>query len=332
MMMLLNKSLASRGGKIPLSCVMLVQNLATLILVHIFDSCLATEAKARWRMNLPPLRVQTCLAWLPVNLIFLVMLFSGFKTLQLVTVSLVSVCKNITNVFTTFGDRMLFGEPVSFEVLIALMLMIIAAYLGASDELRLDGGRFNMQAGFWMTVNCLATSAYGLQIKLSQKQTGLSPYGCTFYNALVATPLTFLWTIWNGDLLKFLGNVELLEPQYLFSLTMSSLIGFGIGFSVFWCISATSPTTYAMVGAANKIPLAVLGIMVFSEPVTANRVLFISIGLLAGIVYARAKSLLKKQGSKNHSRGPSKQEAIELKVDKLENGNVMMKDAGSHGE
>jgi len=306
-MMLLNKTISSEGARIPLSCVMLVQNLATLILIHVFDACLSDATKGMWKMRMPPFQLKTALLWLPVNIIFLLMLFSGFKSLQLVTVSLVSVCKNVTNVFTTMGDRLLFEEPVSQPIIFALFLMVLAAYLGASDELSDSKGNFEFWAALWISINCLSTSAYGLQIKMSQRQTKLKPYGCTYYNALVATPLTFFWTILSGDMSECIVNIPDMDQKFFISVILSSIIGFGIGFSVFWCISATSPTTYAMVGAANKIPLSLLGILLFGEPVTKERVSFISIGLAAGIIYARAKALLKDEKEKIDGPGSKDQ-------------------------
>jgi len=323
--MLLNKTLANKGDKLPLSCVMLVQNLVTLMLIYIFDAILSDKTKNSWKMKIPAFRVRTCILWLPVNIFFLTMLYSGFITLNKVSVSLVSVCKNVTNVFTTMGDRLLFGEPVSLRVIFALMLMILAAYIGAADELYINNDEFNVVAAIAMSVNCLSTSAYGLQIKMSQKKTKLSPYGCTFYNALAATPICFFWTLSTGELQQFISHPGLTEPRFLFSLIMSSLIGFGIGFSVFWCISATSPTTYAMVGAANKIPLSLMGIVLFSEPITVPRVLFISVGLLAGIVYAHAKALLKEQSAKkndDNNKGTTKKPVSDVVVEKVGMGKL----------
>eukprot|EP00954_Amorphochlora_amoebiformis_P004833 379746-Amorphochlora_amoeboformis.AAC.1 len=48
-----------------------------------------------------------------------------------------------------------------------------------------------------------------------------------------------------------------------------------------------------MVGATNKIPLAVLGIVLFGDPLTKRRVSFIILGILAGMIYAHAKAKLK---------------------------------------
>ena len=48
--------------------------------------------------------------WIPLNLIFIAMLFSGFLSLVYISVPMVTIFKNITNLFTVFGDWYLFGE------------------------------------------------------------------------------------------------------------------------------------------------------------------------------------------------------------------------------
>ncbi len=300
--MLLNKSLAINEFSIPFSFLMLVQNIVCLVLIQIFEQVLSRRQKNAWEMRLPAFRFDVATKWLPVNLFFIMMLFSGFKTLSLVTVSLVSVCKNVTNVFTTFGDYFMNNTQVTWSITAALFLMIFAAGLGASNELLHPTQGLHVQAIMWLVVNSLCTSGYGLQIKLSQKNTGLKPYGCSYYNSLIATPLMLAWTIANGEFYTSLVNPQLYAPAFLSKLVLSSCIGFGIGFSVFWCISATSPTTYAMVGALNKIPLSILGILLFEEPITSKRVTFIVIGITAGVVYVNGKASLK-SSSATSSRG-----------------------------
>lgn len=49
--------------------------------------------------------------WLPVNLFFISMLFTGFLSLVHASVPMVTIFKNVTNLFTVFGDWYLFGEP-----------------------------------------------------------------------------------------------------------------------------------------------------------------------------------------------------------------------------
>ena len=49
-----------------------------------------------------------------------------------------------------------------------------------------------------------------------------------------------------------------------------------------------------MVGALNKLPVAASGMIFFNDPVTLGSVSAVSIGFLAGVVYAVAKNNQKK--------------------------------------
>jgi GDP-mannose transporter len=62
-----------------------------------------------------------------------------------------------------------------------------------------------------------------------------------------------------------------------------------ISYASAWCIRVTSSTTYSMVGALNKLPIAVSGLIFFHAPVTFGGVSAIFLGFVSGIVYAWAK-------------------------------------------
>lgn len=49
-------------------------------------------------------------SWLPLNVLFIGMLCSGFLSLVYVNVPIVTVFKNVTNLITVFGDWYFFGE------------------------------------------------------------------------------------------------------------------------------------------------------------------------------------------------------------------------------
>ena len=48
--------------------------------------------------------------WFPANCIFVAMLWTSFPSLQLLSVGMVTVLKNLTNFFTIFGDIVLYGR------------------------------------------------------------------------------------------------------------------------------------------------------------------------------------------------------------------------------
>lgn len=62
-----------------------------------------------------------------------------------------------------------------------------------------------------------------------------------------------------------------------------------ISYSTAWCIRTTSSTTYSMVGALNKLPVAASGMIFFGDPVNFGSVSAVGTGFIAGLVYAIAK-------------------------------------------
>lgn len=67
-----------------------------------------------------------------------------------------------------------------------------------------------------------------------------------------------------------------------------------ISYTSAWCVRVTSSTTYSMVGALNKLPIAISGLVFFDAPFTLASVSAIFIGFVSGVVYALAKIWQKK--------------------------------------
>lgn len=58
----------------------------------------------------PMLQWNTVKVWLPVNMIFVAMLTTGFLTFVYLSVPMINIMKNLTNVITIFGDWYIYGE------------------------------------------------------------------------------------------------------------------------------------------------------------------------------------------------------------------------------
>lgn len=113
-----------------------------------------------------------------------------------------------------------------------------------------------------------------------------------FYNNLLTIPVLFLCSLlfedWTGE------NVSKNFPiatrnNLMLGMVYSGLATIFISYCSAWCIRVTSSTTYSMVGALNKLPIAVSGLIFFAAPVTFGSVSAIIIGFVSGIVYAWAK-------------------------------------------
>jgi GDP-mannose transporter len=113
-----------------------------------------------------------------------------------------------------------------------------------------------------------------------------------FYNNLLTIPVliacSFVFENWTEDNIQRNFPLES-RNNLILGMIYSGLATIFISYCSAWCIRVTSSTTYSMVGALNKLPIAVSGLIFFAAPVTFGSVSAIIIGFVSGIVYAWAK-------------------------------------------
>lgn len=61
-------------------------------------------------VDLPVMDWATVRAWLPINLLFIAMLVTSFLSFVYLSVPMITIIKNVTNVMTVSGDCFFFGE------------------------------------------------------------------------------------------------------------------------------------------------------------------------------------------------------------------------------
>jgi GDP-mannose transporter len=113
-----------------------------------------------------------------------------------------------------------------------------------------------------------------------------------FYNNLLTIPVLFLCSFifedWTHD--NIAKNFPVASRNSLIiGFIYSGLATIFISYCSAWCIRVTSSTTYSMVGALNKLPIAVSGLIFFAAPVTFGSVSAIIIGFISGIVFTWSK-------------------------------------------
>ena len=113
-----------------------------------------------------------------------------------------------------------------------------------------------------------------------------------FYNNLLTIPVLFLCSLvfenWSAENIS--ANFPLESRNKLITgFIYSGLATIFISYCSAWCIRVTSSTTYSMLGALNKLPKAVSGLVFFAAPVTFGSVSAIIIGFVSGMVFAWAQ-------------------------------------------
>jgi len=259
-------------------------------------------------------------AWFPISFLLVTVIYSGSKSLQFLSIPVYTIFKNLTIILIAYGEVLWFGGRVTALTLVSFLFMVISSVVAAWSDVTHSapsspGGLHsvtsvvaNLNVGyFWMLSNCLTSAAYVLAMRKRIKVTGFSDWDSMFYNNLLSIPVlvTFSFIIedWGSDSLdrNFPADTRGL---LLFAVAFSGAAAVGISYTTSWCIRVTSSTTYSMTGALNKLPVAASGMIFFGDPVTFGSVTAISLGFLAGVMYAIAKNNQKK------AEGAAKSETI----------------------
>jgi GDP-mannose transporter len=137
------------------------------------------------------------------------------------------------------------------------------------------------------------------------KITGFKDWDSMFYNNLLSVPILVVFSIivedWGSESLA--ANFPASNRFILLSaIAFSGAAAVFISYSTAWCVRVCGSTTYSMVGALNKLPVAASGMLFFGDPASFGNVSAIGVGGLAGIVYAVAKTNQAKVDAANKAR------------------------------
>jgi len=267
---------------------------------------------------------QDAKAWFPISFALVSVIYTGSKSLQFLSIPVYTIFKNLTIILIAYGEVIWFGGRITSQTLMSFVLMVLSSIVAAWTDVNSvsdaavesAGASFGiglellsslvqkLNIGYvWMLLNCLASAAYVLAMRKRIKMTGFSDWETMFYNNLLSIPVLVVFSVVVEDW----GSANLTRnfpadsrTLLLFTMAFSGAAAVGISYTTAWCIRTTSSTTYSMVGALNKLPVAASGMLFFGDVVTFGSVSAISLGFFAGIVYAVAKNNQKKTESRTH--------------------------------
>ncbi|TVY14157.1 GDP-mannose transporter [Lachnellula arida] len=256
--------------------------------------------------NLAPFDAKKAKTWFPISLLLVGMIYTSTKALQFLSVPVYTIFKNLTIIVIAYGEVLWFGGSVTASALFSFGLMVMSSVVAAWADIQhalygnpeaasaeAAAALSTLNAGYmWMGLNVFCTAAYVLSMRKVIKKMNFKDWDTMFYNNLLTIPVLILCSLlfenWSSE------NVALNFPlesrnKLISGFIYSGLATIFISYCSAWCIRVTSSTTYSMVGALNKLPIAVSGLVFFAAPVTFGSVSAIIIGFVSGIVYAWAK-------------------------------------------
>ena len=187
----------------------------------------------------------------------------------------------------------------------SLLLMILSAGCAGYTDLS-----FLASGYMWQGLNCCLTAAYSLVLRhsmgavreMTPNNAPLGEFTMVLLNSLLSLPFGGLLATGFGEWEYALHSPLLRRIDFWVALTLSGCLGLAISFSSLWCLHLTSPTTHGLIGSLNKIPLAMLGILIFRAPMTLSNLSSVSVGLLGGVLFAQAKVRQKWRESSDKDR------------------------------
>jgi len=267
--------------------------------------------------------LQDAKAWFPISFLLVSVIYTGSKSLQFLSIPVYTIFKNLTIILIAYGEVIWFGGRITGLTFVSFIFMVLSSIIAAWADVSsafgdalpatstgvslgslraVTGIVHNLNIGyFWMLVNCMTSAAYVLAMRKRIKVTGFSDWDSMFYNNLLSIPVLAVFSIivedWGSESLA--RNFPRDTRNFLLlAIAFSGAAAVGISYTTAWCVRTTSSTTYSMVGALNKLPVAASGMLFFGDAVTFGSVSAIGIGFFAGLVYAVAKNNQKKADSR----------------------------------
>ncbi|KAF9268984.1 GDP-mannose transporter [Marasmius fiardii PR-910] len=274
---------------------------------------------------------QDAKTWFPISFMLALVIYTGSKSLQFLSIPVYTIFKNLTIILIAYGEVLWFGGRVTSLTFVSFVLMasfnlvlssVIAAWSDVTNALAetapTTGSHTNLNSlqdiadvmhklnigYFWMFFNCMTSAAYVLTMRKRIKMTGFSDWDSMFYSNLLSIPVLAIFSLviedWGTENLNR-NFPEETRNFLLFAIAFSGAAAVGISYTTAWCIRVTSSTTYSMVGALNKLPVAASGMLFFGDPVTTGSVSAVAVGFIAGVLYAVAKNNQKKAESRSQA-------------------------------
>ena len=260
--------------------------LALMLMQNLVATVTVAASKALGFVSYPDFDPQVAMKWLPVDICFVLMLSTSFVAMRFLSVPMITVFKQLANLLTVAGEFYFFQKSVTAGVLLAFAVMILGAVLAALNDLD-----FSFAGYVWQAANCVATSTYVLYLKHATQTIDVSKFGLVFYNNLLSLPLLLAIAFAHGEfgVLVDARDRGAINLNFFLVNAFAGTLGMFLNVASVWCVSATSATTYAVVGALNKVPSTFLGWLLFQTIITKKMGIYIAVSLAGGFIYSYEK-------------------------------------------
>jgi GDP-mannose transporter len=185
-------------------------------------------------------------------------------------------------------------EPKSLASLVVVM-MGAGAYVSMDAEFKIGG----MAAYFWIFIWYFLLCFQMTFGKYLLKEVSLETvWGPVLYSNFLSIPPTIVLGSTLGDFSKYAP--EMVSDSAMFWVSLSCVIGIGIGYTGWACRDMISATSYTLVGVINKLISVAVSVTFINKTASFSSIGCLLVCLLAGTQYKQAPE---RRAATNDSKG-----------------------------
>ncbi|XP_060066246.1 solute carrier family 35 member E3-like [Ylistrum balloti] len=239
-----------------------------------------------------------------LKMIPLALTFCGFVvftnlSLETNSVGTYQIMKTLTTPCIMIIQTMFYDKTFSTKVKLTVIPITLGVTLNSLYDVK-----FNFIGLCFATVGVLITSLYQVWVAEKQHEFQMNSMQLLYYQApLSAALLILIVPIFEAPIYSFHGALGSYPTNVVLLVLLSGVIALSVNLTIYWIIGNTSPVTYNMAGHLKFCVTVILGVIVFSDPVSFLQVVGIATTLSGVIAYThfkmgeQAKSVLPQQSS-----------------------------------
>jgi GDP-mannose transporter len=127
--------------------------------------------------------------WFKVAFLLVMMIYTGSKALQFLSIPVFTIFKNLTIVIIAYLERHLFKGPrITFLIWSSFCLIVLSSLIAGLHDYQsavfIKGQASFVVAYAWMFSNCFCSTAFTLGLKATIKHVSFKDFDTVFYNSM----------------------------------------------------------------------------------------------------------------------------------------------------
>jgi len=217
---------------------------------------------------------------------FVGFIFTNAQALRHLSLPVLTVWKSLAPLAVTIVEAIYFRSSFPPSVYAAMSLVAFSALVTAKFDLE-----YSPIGYAWAAANLLMNVAYLLTLRICLHNSNASSLDKTFHSNFLSLFLILPASFLANEVPAVFDAFESKNLTFKICFVLSGALTTAVCASAFLTIQLTSGSTMSFVGGMNKIPIVLISLLIFDDNISAMGWVGVILGILAGIVFVRAKAI-----------------------------------------